>query len=466
MTAQQVLSTEERKRKLEELKRIEKQMSNLQEDMNTVKKTLNTYTGGTEHSLGKRKLPPRNRRASIHEDYATGPELDAIANGSIKDSNNTFDAIEPRMTRKRSVEVHNNDNTFCGFDQSYQDSQKLLSQIRRHKYAWPFNQPVEPVELNIPDYFTIITHPMDLSTVETKLLNEEYNSADEFAADMRLIWSNAKVFNSPNHEVYKAADNLAAIFEKKMSHVHTGSNRRQKLSTSSSSLASSPQLTESASTAQMNEDIKELYKTMMEVKEEIATLQQDTQSNMDSAFPEAPLPPKRPRGRPRKVCSPTQEQPQHHHQVKPLTYEEKTELATLINALAPDNLVKVIVLLQKSNPTLLDQSADEIELDIEKLETSVQRKLADLVKKSYAEQQRASRKAEGTTSPPQISPPTELSESQPSEDVLPNIVQDEPDLSDDETDAPKGSTTSTHTTGSSKSTESGKVPPKLEDLIS
>ncbi len=34
-----------------------------------------------------------------------------------------------------------------------------------HRNAWPFNQPVDPVALNIPDYLDVVKQPMDLGTV-------------------------------------------------------------------------------------------------------------------------------------------------------------------------------------------------------------------------------------------------------------------------------------------------------------
>jgi len=45
---------------------------------------------------------------------------------------------------------------------------RLVKMLRQHKNAWPFNEPVDPVALNIPDYFQVVTHPMDLGTIEVR----------------------------------------------------------------------------------------------------------------------------------------------------------------------------------------------------------------------------------------------------------------------------------------------------------
>ena len=46
-----------------------------------------------------------------------------------------------------------------------QACERSLRKLLRHRSAWPFIDPVDPVELNIPDYLTIIKEPMDLGTV-------------------------------------------------------------------------------------------------------------------------------------------------------------------------------------------------------------------------------------------------------------------------------------------------------------
>jgi len=45
----------------------------------------------------------------------------------------------------------------------------------------PFNQPVDPVALNIPDYPIVIKNPMDLGTVRNKLRANAYPTILDFA---------------------------------------------------------------------------------------------------------------------------------------------------------------------------------------------------------------------------------------------------------------------------------------------
>ncbi|XP_047318683.1 transcription factor GTE12 isoform X2 [Impatiens glandulifera] len=89
----------------------------------------------------------------------------------------------------------------------------ILKQLRSHPYGWIFNQPVDPVKLNIPDYFSIVTKPMDLGTVLAKLEKHAYSSAEEFEADVRLTFSNAILYNPPDNQVHIAAKEINHMFD-------------------------------------------------------------------------------------------------------------------------------------------------------------------------------------------------------------------------------------------------------------
>ncbi|KAG9354543.1 hypothetical protein JZ751_001254 [Albula glossodonta] len=80
-------------------------------------------------------------------------------------------------------------------------------------YAWPFYKPVDAEALELHDYHDIIKHPMDLSTVKKKMDEREYQDAQSFAADVRLMFSNCYKYNPPDHEVVAMARKLQDVFE-------------------------------------------------------------------------------------------------------------------------------------------------------------------------------------------------------------------------------------------------------------
>lgn len=94
---------------------------------------------------------------------------------------------------------------------------KLLAMVRR-LIALPcstyFREPVDPVLDEVPTYFDVVHQPMDLGTVEKRLMANSYGSTSDVIADLRLIVSNAKLFNSPKLAVYKEACMLSSVVEK------------------------------------------------------------------------------------------------------------------------------------------------------------------------------------------------------------------------------------------------------------
>ncbi|KAE8706281.1 Bromodomain and extraterminal domain protein 10, putative isoform 5 [Hibiscus syriacus] len=89
----------------------------------------------------------------------------------------------------------------------------LLKRLMGHQYGWVFNQPVDIVKLNIPDYFNVIKHPMDLGTVKKKIASGAYGIPLEFHDDVKLTFSNAMTYNPPGNDVHIMADTLNKFFE-------------------------------------------------------------------------------------------------------------------------------------------------------------------------------------------------------------------------------------------------------------
>ncbi|TYJ34326.1 hypothetical protein E1A91_A05G161400v1 [Gossypium mustelinum] len=94
-----------------------------------------------------------------------------------------------------------------------QQCSALLKALMKHPAGWVFNQPVDPKALQIPDYLSIIKNPMDLGTIKSKLGKNIYLGTDEFAADIRLTFSNAMLYNPPSNNVHKMAEEMKEFFE-------------------------------------------------------------------------------------------------------------------------------------------------------------------------------------------------------------------------------------------------------------
>jgi histone acetyltransferase len=79
--------------------------------------------------------------------------------------------------------------------------QMILTEMQNHAAAWPFLHPVNREE--VPDYYTVVQEPMDLSTMDHKLDNDQYTTPDEFVRDAKLIFNNCRAYNGETTTYYK-----------------------------------------------------------------------------------------------------------------------------------------------------------------------------------------------------------------------------------------------------------------------
>jgi len=98
---------------------------------------------------------------------------------------------------------------------------KLVPSLCKNANAWPFMAPVDPITLNIPDYYNIIKHPMDLNTVKVRLREKQYNSGTDAIADITLVFSNCIKYNGKDADVSKMCNALKEIFVKKLKDLPT-----------------------------------------------------------------------------------------------------------------------------------------------------------------------------------------------------------------------------------------------------
>lgn len=115
-----------------------------------------------------------------------------------------------KNTNKSGKQVNDDKNGLSAdkYAQCY-DIFNGLMKVKHRKYNWPFLSPVKEEEA--PGYFTIITKPIDLSTIRNKLENKKYKSVDEFIADILLMFKNCKTYNIKTTEVYRCGEELERV---------------------------------------------------------------------------------------------------------------------------------------------------------------------------------------------------------------------------------------------------------------
>uniref|UniRef100_A0A8C8E754 Bromodomain-containing protein 2 n=1 Tax=Otus sunia TaxID=257818 RepID=A0A8C8E754_9STRI len=299
---------------------------------------------------------------------------------------------------------------------------ELLSK-KHAAYAWPFYKPVDASALGLHDYHEIIKHPMDLSTIKRKMENRDYHDAQEFAADVRLMFSNCYKYNPPDHDVVAMARKLQDVFE--FSYAKMPDEPQDSSPPSvSAPLAGDESSSESSSESEESSDseeeranrLAELQEQLRAVHEQLAALSQGPVSkpkkkrekkkkkksekhkprggdeeararqaqlrkakkagggggggggggskNSSKKAAKATLPP-----------PPALYDSEEEEESKPMTYDEKRQLSLDINKLPGEKLGRVVHIIQSREPSLRDSNPEEIEIDFETLKPSTLREL-------------------------------------------------------------------------------------------
>ncbi|CAL1547532.1 unnamed protein product [Lymnaea stagnalis] len=95
-----------------------------------------------------------------------------------------------------------------------------------HKYANVFLHPV--TDDIAPGYRSVVHRPMDLSTIKKNVENGAIRTTVEFQRDMMLMFTNAIMYNSSNHNVFKMAKEM---YDDVMQHIEQYVNTQMMIQT-------------------------------------------------------------------------------------------------------------------------------------------------------------------------------------------------------------------------------------------
>uniref|UniRef100_A0A096MTS8 Bromodomain-containing protein 8 n=1 Tax=Papio anubis TaxID=9555 RepID=A0A096MTS8_PAPAN len=134
-------------------------------------------------------------------------ESGTIFGSQIKDAPGE-DEEEDGVSEAASLEEP---KSVCSEDQEAIQAQKIWKKAimlvwraaANHRYANVFLQPV--TDDIAPGYHSIVQRPMDLSTIKKNIENGLIRSTAEFQRDIMLMFQNAVMYNSSDHDVYHMA---------------------------------------------------------------------------------------------------------------------------------------------------------------------------------------------------------------------------------------------------------------------
>ncbi|KAG1766460.1 hypothetical protein EDD22DRAFT_774151 [Suillus occidentalis] len=170
-------------------------------------KRARKYSDADQASIANTGSPPPITASSVQTNGDTVASITPLPTPTVNGTSNGISTLSPVQHR------------FC---------LSTVRSLKKLKDASAFVHPVDPVALNIPHYPTIIKTPMDLGTIERKLMASNpakpetssniprYYSAEEFVSDVRLVFSNCITFNGPDHVIAQAGKHVEAVFDKQI----------------------------------------------------------------------------------------------------------------------------------------------------------------------------------------------------------------------------------------------------------
>lgn len=333
---------------------------------------------GEEKRKAKGKSPPAESKKKLKTDARKGFSESAHEAGSGKFSNHT---------RKNCV--------------------TLLDKLMKHKHGWVFNEPVDPKNLGLTDYFDIIKSPMDLSTVKKRLNTNWYKSPREFAEDVRLTFKNALTYNPKGQDVHLMAEQLSALFENKWAVVEADYKRELRLAVDSDvGLPSSKSRTAAPPLQSPPPEMPEMMRTL-----------ERSESTTDLIDPKSSV-----KNLPHSDRKPTTKKPKNRFLNKrDMTYEEKEKLSMNLQNLPSEKLDNVVQIIKRRAPSLCHND-DEIEVDIDSVDAETLWELERFVTNYHKNLNKNKRKAVHTIQS------TEETEQNAHKMVPPAILEEESEV--------------------------------------
>ncbi|KAJ7558961.1 hypothetical protein O6H91_04G063400 [Diphasiastrum complanatum] len=296
---------------------------------------------GTRGAVGKEKRTPKANQMYLNSEFLSGKERmpppeklkPKVASGTKRNQgkDNGLDQKRQKLISTRSRRMADIMKQ-CG---------TVLKKLMTHKHAWVFNEPVDAVKLQLPDYHKVIQNPMDLGTVKIKLEVGRYNSPLEFAEDVQLTFANAMKYNPIGNDVHAMADILRKIFEERWRSI------KEKLDEENLKIRVEDEvLSEQGCKSQQLQDLR---RHLRNIEDQIISIAKNNQSKpIATSRSAAP-------------SSQKKETPKRE-----MTFDEKSKLSVNLERLPGNKSQEIIQIIKRNSPSLnQSQIGDTVEIEVD-----------------------------------------------------------------------------------------------------
>ncbi|XP_058117196.1 protein polybromo-1 isoform X2 [Anopheles coustani] len=189
-----------------------------------------------------------------------------------EDEGNDSDSSTPTASRKRGRVARDGGLTSASLAKSNRAiamsslKKKLLS---LHEYLVDYThddrQPMglfmeKPSKKLYPDYYQVIQHPIDMTTIENNIKADRYGTIDDIVGDYRLMFSNCRKYNEEGSMIYEDANILEKALNEKLKEF-SGINKKLNLT------AKIVKPIRKSTSTPLEAKLKQMYDTIREYRE-------------------------------------------------------------------------------------------------------------------------------------------------------------------------------------------------------
>jgi len=148
----------------------------------------------------------RGRPKNVKQEIGDSPRTPLGKRNKMQDE--MLDPNDPKSLKKRLTPLFS-----CVNDYKDSEGRNLSAMFQQL-----------PDKKEYPDYYKIITNPIDMKTIQQKLASDEYESEEEFIHDFEVLFQNARHYNEEGSEIYEDSVSLEKTLKKKrrwLSHIVT-----------------------------------------------------------------------------------------------------------------------------------------------------------------------------------------------------------------------------------------------------
>ncbi|KAL0919299.1 hypothetical protein M5K25_011385 [Dendrobium thyrsiflorum] len=141
------------------------------------------------------------------------PENPTRKTGSIKIKSSRGSGLSDFSPKQMESKIPHKDS--CYNTKDLNSALTVIRKVMKMDAAGPFNAPVNPVALGIPDYFDIIDTPMDFGSICNDLEHgSKYKNSLDVYNDVQFIWDNCYKYNNKGDYILELMKRVKKNFMK------------------------------------------------------------------------------------------------------------------------------------------------------------------------------------------------------------------------------------------------------------